>query len=131
MATTSDSSGQFAFPELAPGNYLLEATAPGLTLRAAQTLTLTSGERKDIRLNLAIAAITTLVSVTSDGLPQPVEQVSKALTDVNLQEAQQHGLISAADALQFVPGFKSVRKVAPAPSPPFKPAACVPQTPPS
>ncbi len=102
----SDSAGHFSFPSLLAGDYLLEATAPGLTLRESQDLHLVTGERKELRLELQISALTTLVSVTSSGVPQPIDQVSKSLSDVDVSESQQRGLISVGDALQFVPGLQ-------------------------
>ena len=102
----SDASGHFAFRELPAGSYLLEAGALGLTLPQAQALELVAGDHKEIRLDLSISALTTLVSVISSGVPQPIDHVSKALSDVDVDEAQQRGLISVADALQFVPGLQ-------------------------
>ena len=102
----SDNAGHFTFPYLLAGDYLLEASAPGLTLREPQEVHLVSGERKELRLDLQISALTTLISVTSSGVPQPVDQVSKSLSDVDVSESQQRGLISVGDALQFVPGLQ-------------------------
>jgi iron complex outermembrane receptor protein len=106
LTTFSDTQGQFALPNILPGDYLLESTAPGLTLREPQSLHLVSADHKELRIELSIAALTTLVSVTSSGTPLPVDQVSKALDVISADEAQQRGLISAADALQFVPGLQ-------------------------
>ncbi len=102
----SDSAGHFAFQDLLAGGYLVEASAPGLTLREAQDLHLSSGDRKELRLELGISALTTLVSVTSSGVPQNVDQVAKALSQVDVAEAEQRGLFSVGDALQFVPGLQ-------------------------
>ena len=106
LAAVSDREGRFFFESLAPGDYWLEASAPGLTLSKALHLQLQAGERKEVSLALAVSAITTLVSVTSSGEPQPVDQVAKALDVVNADEAEQRGLFSVADALQFVPGLQ-------------------------
>jgi len=83
LATASDNAGRFMFNSVTPGDYLLEASAPGLTLKQSQDLQIQSGERKEIKLELAIAAISTLVTVTSSGEPQPVDQVAKALDVVD------------------------------------------------
>lgn len=106
LATASDNAGRFMFNSVTPGDYLLEASAPGLTLKQSQDLQIQSGERKEIKLELAIAAISTLVTVTSSGEPQPVDQVAKALDVVDAGEAEQRGLFSVSEALRFVPGLQ-------------------------
>ncbi len=106
LAAVPDGDGRFVFEKLAPGDYWLEASAHGLTLSKALHLQLHPGERKEVTLALAVSAVTTLISVTSSGEPQPVDQVAKALDVVNADEAEQRGLFSAADALQFVPGLQ-------------------------
>ena len=42
-----------------------------------------SNERKEVKLELTVAAVTTQVSVTASGVAQPVDQVAKALDVVN------------------------------------------------
>jgi vitamin B12 transporter len=103
-ASTGD--GHFVFESVAPGDYLLEANSPGLTLSEALNFQLRGGERKEFNLSLTVSAITTLVSVTSSGEAQPVDQVAKALDVVKIDEAEQRGLFSVGDALQFVPGLQ-------------------------
>jgi outer membrane receptor protein involved in Fe transport len=106
LSRASGSDGRFVFESLAAGDYWLEASAPGLTLGEALNLQLLSGERKEVSLALTVSAVTTLVTVTSSGAPQPVDQVAKALDVVNVDEAEQRGLLSASDALQFLPGLQ-------------------------
>jgi vitamin B12 transporter len=106
LTQPSDSAGRFAFENVLPGDYLLEASAPGLNLREARELRLSSGDRKDLRLELAVSALTTLVTVTSSGVAQPVDQVAKALDVVDVDEAERRGLFSISDALRFVPGLQ-------------------------
>ena len=106
LATGSDSGGRFLFEDVAPGNYLLEASAPGLTLGQVQQLHLLAGDRKDLALQLSVSALTTQVTVTSSGAPQPVDQVSKALDVVDVYDAEQRGLFSVSEALRFVPGMR-------------------------
>ncbi len=106
LAAVSDHEGRFVFESLSPGDYWLEANTHGLTLSQALHLQLQAGERKEVSLALTVSALTTLVSVTSSGEPQPVDQVAKALDVVNVDEAEQRGLFSVSDALQFVPGLQ-------------------------
>ncbi len=106
LRAASGGDGRFVFESLAAGDYWLEASAPGLTLSEALKLQLQGGEHKEVSLSLTVSAVTTLVSVTSSGEPQPVDQVAKALDVVNAEEAEQRGLFSVADALRFVPGLQ-------------------------
>ena len=106
LNVVSDDAGHFVVDGVAAGEYLLEASAPGLTLSEAQNLQIASGERKEIKLELIIGALTTLVSVTSSGVAQPVDQVAKALDVVTAYESEQRGLFSTSEALQFVPGLQ-------------------------
>jgi vitamin B12 transporter len=105
LNTSSDSGGRFLFENVAPGDYLLEASGPGLTLSERRELHLLAGDRKDLKLQLSVSALTTLVSVTSSGAPQTVDEVSKALDVVSVDEAEQRGIFSVSDALRFVPGL--------------------------
>jgi vitamin B12 transporter len=106
LNTLSGSDGRFAFESVMPGDYLLEAGAPELTLSEALHLQLSAGERKELDLSLAVSAIATLVSVTSSGEPEPVDRVAKALDVVEVDEAEQRGLFSVSEALRFVPGLQ-------------------------
>ena len=102
LNVSSDKGGHFSFEQVSAGEYLLEASASGLSLGQAQTLQLRESDHKQVSLQLAVAAIRTLVSVTSSGSAQTPDQVSKALDVVYSDEAQSRGLFSAADALRFI-----------------------------
>ncbi len=106
LATTSDRAGHFIFEHVSPGQYLLDASAPGLSLRDATTLRLSSGESKQVALELIVSAVTTQVSVTGAGAPQSVDEVSKALDVVDVSSAEQRGLFTVPDAVKFVPGLR-------------------------
>jgi hypothetical protein len=62
---TSDSSGLYRFVSLAPGPYDVSAVAPGLGA-AKVSFTLTSNETRDVRVVLAVTAVSTRVEVTSE-----------------------------------------------------------------
>ncbi len=106
LTATSDRSGRFSFTNVAPGEYLLDASAAGLTIARAETLTLIAGESREIAVNLIVSAVKTEVSVTSASEPQSLDQVSKALDTVNAGDAEQRGIFSVSDAIRFVPGMR-------------------------
>jgi iron complex outermembrane receptor protein len=106
LATSSDPAGHFQFRDVAPGDYLLDASAAGLTIVQPETLTLVPGETKKLAVHLAISALRNEVTVTAASEPQSVDQVSKALDVVMAQDAEKRGLFSIADAIRFVPGLR-------------------------
>lgn len=106
LTAAAGQSGAFAIANIAPGEYLLDASAPGFTIANPQTLRLHAGETKNIAVQLTVSAVKTEVSVTAASEPQAADQVSKALDVVQAAEAEQRGLFSVADALRFVPGLR-------------------------
>ncbi len=103
---TSDHAGRFSFTDVAPGEYLLDASAPGLSIAKTEDIKIAAGEEKDVTIHLVISAVQTQVSVTAAGEPQSVDQVSKALDIVNVEDAERRGIFSMADAVRFVPGLR-------------------------
>ncbi len=101
-----EADGRFSFPSLAPGEYLLEATASGLALREPLALTLNAGESKQLKLELSIVTIPAVINVTASNSPQSVDQTSKALDVVNVKAAELQGMNYAADAVRIVPGLR-------------------------
>ncbi|MGI8961222.1 MAG: TonB-dependent receptor [Bryobacteraceae bacterium] len=106
VTTTSDNAGRFLFREIVPGEYLIDASAPGLTIARRETVTVAAGEEKNLVIHLAVSAITNQVSVTAASAPQSVDQLSKALDTVEVKDAERRGLFSVADAIRFVPGLR-------------------------
>jgi iron complex outermembrane receptor protein len=106
LNAASGSDGRYIFDNVSPGDYLLEASAPGLSLGQALELQLPRGAHVDLALTLKVSAVMTSVSVTSASAPQTVDQVAKAIDVVNVDEAVARGLFSVGDALQFVPGLQ-------------------------
>ncbi len=102
----SDSAGHFTLANIAPGEYLLDASAPGLTIAEPQTLRLASGERRSVAIHLVVSAVRTQISVTAAGEPQSVDEVSKALDVVSAPDAARRGIFSIADAVRFMPGVR-------------------------
>ncbi len=106
LISTSDAAGHFSFGQIAPGEYLLDAFASGLTMSQTQSVTVLEGEQKDISIRLIVSAVKTEVTVTAAGEPQSVDQVSKALDVVDVADAERRGIFSIPDALRFIPGLR-------------------------
>jgi iron complex outermembrane receptor protein len=106
LTARSDAAGQFSFAEVAPGEYLLDASTRELSVLKPVPLGLAAGENRNVSVTLAVSAVRTQVSVTAAGVPQSVDQVSKQLDIVSASEAEQRGIISVSDAIRFVPGLR-------------------------
>lgn len=105
-STKSDQTGHFVLQGVAPGDYLIDASAPGLTIAKPEKLTVVSDEDKNIVVHLAVSAVKNEVSVTAANEPQSVDQLSKALDIVNVGDTERRGLFSVADAIRFLPGLR-------------------------
>ncbi|MGH9581597.1 MAG: TonB-dependent receptor [Bryobacteraceae bacterium] len=107
-AATSDSAGHFTFNDVAPGDYLLDASAPGLTSARPERLSLSPDETKRVTLELVVSAVRAQVSVTAANLPESVDRVSKQLEIVNPKDAEGRGILSVPDALRYLPGVRVI-----------------------
>ncbi|MBV8902546.1 MAG: TonB-dependent receptor, partial [Acidobacteriia bacterium] len=106
LTAASDSNGHFRFVRVAAGKYLLDASAPGLTLPQPLIVELAPGQTADLALTLSVNALQTEVSVTAAAEPQSVDEISKALDTVNATDTEQRGIFSVSDALRFTPGLR-------------------------
>ena len=106
LSAATSSDGAYSFSALAPGDYLLEVSAPGLSLKQPVAVHLEGGETKQLDLDLVLSAQRSQVTVTSAAAPQSVDQTSKALYVVNTAEAERRGLFTVSDSLRLVPGLR-------------------------
>lgn len=106
QSAQTGAQGQFSFENVAPGEYLLDASTQSLSVPRAQPVTLKAGEKKHVSLTLVVSAVKTQVSVTAAGAPQSVDQISKQLDIVSSSEAEQRGIISVSDAIRYLPGLR-------------------------
>lgn len=106
--TETGPAGHFQFRNVAPGDYLLDASTPGLNTIHPLHLSISLGKEQSVTLKLAVSAVRAEVSVTAANLPESVDQVSKQLEIVDPAEAEQRGIVSAAGALRYVPGVRVI-----------------------
>ncbi len=106
LKAVADASGHFRFQDIAPGRYLLDASAPGLALAKPRTVSVSASESQELHLRLDVAVVRTQVSVTAAGEPQSPDQVTKALDIVSVPDAERRGIFSVSDAVRFVPGLR-------------------------
>jgi len=103
-ATTSDASGNYRFGDLAGGDYLLRATAPGFAPFLAEDIHLGADAAETREVALKIAGVHEEVVVTASGTPQLPEQVSKSTTVIDQTEADDRNAAALGDVVALAPG---------------------------
>jgi vitamin B12 transporter len=106
LTMACDATGRFSFTNLAAGEYLLDSSAPGLSISQPETISVTARETKQIAVHLVVSAVRTQVSVTAAGAPQSLDEISKALDVVNVADVERRGIFSVSDSIRFLPGLR-------------------------
>jgi len=106
LSTSTDSSGTYRFERLAPGEYLVEAEAEGLASASVQQVALERGQMATLDISVELSGVRSTVVVTASDTPQSVDEVSKAVTVVDLQEIDQRDESAIAESLRTVPGLR-------------------------
>lgn len=102
----SDESGKYQFEQLASGEYLIEAEAIGFARSATQIVSVERNVPATLDISLSLAGVNEQVTVTAQGLAQPVDEVSKAVSVVNQQEIDERDETAISEALRTVPGLR-------------------------
>jgi len=106
FVTATDSSGAYSFEHLAGGEYLIEAGASGFALAPAQSITIGRGQTRLLDIELQLSGLRSSVVITASDTPQPIDEVSKALTVVENQEIEERDEMAITEALRVVPGLR-------------------------
>jgi vitamin B12 transporter len=106
MKSLTDNSGICRFQQLAPGEYLITAEALGFGRAPTQSLRVARNAEAEISLVLPLAAVNEQVVVTAQGTAQPVDEVSKAVSVIDLKQIDERDESSIAEALRNVPGLR-------------------------
>ncbi len=103
--TSSDTQGLYEFVGLPPGQYRVQATAPGFASRT-ETVQLRAGQSTRLDLSLPIAPVAQVVTVSE--IPEEVaaefRQVPGGVALIGRTELQQTRATTLKDALAFTPG---------------------------
>ncbi|HKP38270.1 MAG TPA: TonB-dependent receptor [Pyrinomonadaceae bacterium] len=106
LATTTDSTGTYRFEKLAPGEYLIEASASGFASATAQEATVEQGKTTTLDISLELSGVRSTVVVIASDTPQTVDEVSKAVTVVDGQGIDERDESAIAESLRTVPGLR-------------------------
>jgi vitamin B12 transporter len=106
LSTTTDAAGSYRFERLAPGEYIVEAEAPGFAPSAAQVVEVSRGAQAALDVRLEVAGVAAEVVVTAADAPQTVDEVSKAVTTVTARQIEERDEATLGEALNVVPGLR-------------------------
>jgi iron complex outermembrane receptor protein len=102
----TSATGDYRFPALPPGLYLLTARAPAFSSPPAVELALESGTAESRDIPLELARVSTQVQVTAAASAQTTEEQGKAIDVVDSIELAERAEYSAAEAIRNLPGIR-------------------------
>ena len=106
-STTTEASGRFRFPEIAPGIYSVSVALDGFQPVRVEGVTLVTGASQDIKVQLNVATVTETLIVTADAAT--VDTASSA-TNTNLDSDYLQNLPTGRfqpDVLNLAPGINN------------------------
>jgi len=109
--TTSDASGVFRFPSLAPGTYEVSATLQGFSPAKVPDVLVSLGQIKKVELAMAVGGLTDTVTVTSES---PLVDVKQTARQTNIRAEQVELLPKGRDFTTLVtqaPGANNEAKL--------------------
>lgn len=102
----SAGAGDYHFDGLNPGEYLIEAMAPGFGSNRATYLTVKTGQNVTTELHLDLTKLTTQVQVTGTGTAQSADESAKALDIIDATQLDLRAKIAIPDAVRYIPGVR-------------------------
>ena len=113
LTATTDTSGQYRFQQISPGEYFITVEAngfPPVTLTNVQVLS-----DSNLALDIALSLEThhDEVVITASGRPQTSNEVSKALTVINAKDIQHRGESRITEILRPVAGLRVQQRGSP------------------
>jgi hypothetical protein len=106
LTAVTDANGAYRFERLADGEYLIEADARGFAPAVAERVRVARGRTTTLDFKLEVAGVSAQVVVTAAAAPQPVDEVSKAVTTIDERELEERDEYSIPEALRTVPGLR-------------------------
>lgn len=99
----TNTAGEFLFERLAPGDYWLEASAPGFAPTAAR---LVRAGSPPIDLTIDIEPLRQRVAITAASVPLSLEATAKAIDILDIRDIDARAEFSLAETLRQVPGMR-------------------------
>ncbi|MBI4904836.1 MAG: TonB-dependent receptor [Acidobacteria bacterium] len=99
----TNTSGEFLFERLAPGEYWIEASATGFAVGGSR---LVRAGTQPIDIRLDVEPLRQRVAITAAGVPLSLEATAKALDVIDVQDIDARAEFSLAETLRQVPGMR-------------------------
>jgi vitamin B12 transporter len=106
LNTSTDQAGKFEYKNLRSGSYFIEVKGNGFSVFTSEEIELNRGERKDVAVQLKIAAINASVVITATGTAQRADEVSKVVSTLDSQEIEAKHELTLPEALRGIPGVR-------------------------
>lgn len=106
LQTVSDKTGHYEFDHLTQNQYLLSATAKGLSSAEIRAVEAVTGTKQNADLTLSLTAVAASITVTATGTAQTAEETAKSVTVIDAQTIENLDSNTVADALAYVPGLR-------------------------
>ena len=87
VSTTSDDTGSYRFPSLAPGTYTVTANLSGFSPRTTENVQVNLGQIKKVDFALAVAGVAESVQVTAESPLVDVKQTARQ-TNIRAEQAE-------------------------------------------
>lgn len=100
----SSAAGDYRFPEIPAGSYLIEARTTEASMTGSEDVTVAGATAKD--LTLAVARATIRVVVTATTSPLSEQEIAKVIDVVDLQDINLRNEFSVVEAVRNVPGVR-------------------------
>jgi len=106
VTTASGRDGVYRFESLAPGEYLIQVEAAGFAASMAGEVTLARDSSGEKNVALALAGVREQVYVTASSESQTSGEVSRTISAVTREDAQNRDAFSLSDTVALLPGVR-------------------------
>ena len=105
LALTND-NGAYSFPNVAPGDYVLEIKKGGFASFTSNEMTVTRGQSLISDAKLSVEAVSENVVVTATGTAQRIDEISKAVSVLDDQSIEARRELTLPESLRGTPGIR-------------------------
>jgi vitamin B12 transporter len=103
-STTSSSEGNYSFPGIPAGDYLLEGDSSNASLNGSTPVVVSANQSQDLKL--AVSGTSTNVLVTAIGVPLSLQETAKSIDVIDAEELSLRNEFSLAEAIRTLPGVR-------------------------
>lgn len=104
LQTQTDTNGAYLFERITPGDFVLEVEKAEFR-RVTKVVHIANGVLQE-NVTLTVAGVNQTVIVTAAGAAQVDQEISKAVSVIDKQEALDRNAISLADVIRYSPGVQ-------------------------